>query len=60
VIRDSGGHLISFLIGSATLAEGRTYVAVSVEGEIMVAWIDADPASRNNVLKVVRRRLDCH
>jgi hypothetical protein len=57
---DASGHLVSFSIGAATLAEGRTYVSVSVEGEIMVAWIDADFASGKNLLKVVRRRLDCH
>jgi hypothetical protein len=60
VIRDPGGHLVSFPIGTATLAQGRTYVSVSVEGEVMIAWIDADPSSgKNNLLKVVRRRLDC-
>lgn len=59
VVRDPGGHLISFAIGDATPAESRTYIAVSVEGEIMVAWIDQD-ASGANLLKVVRRRLDCH
>jgi hypothetical protein len=60
VIRDPGGQLVSFPIGAATTAEGRTYVAVSVEGEIMVGWIDADPTSGKNLLKLVRRRLDCH
>jgi hypothetical protein len=59
VIRDSNGQLVSFPIGPATMAEGRTYVAVSVEGEIMVAWIDGDPNSGKNLLKMVRRRLDC-
>jgi hypothetical protein len=59
-ITDSAGHLVSFPIGPASLADSRTYVSVSVEGEIMVAWIDADPASGKNQLKVVRRRLDCH
>jgi hypothetical protein len=59
-ITDAAGHLVSFPIGPASLADSRTYVAVSVEGEIMVAWIDADPASGKNQLKVVRRRLDCH
>jgi hypothetical protein len=59
VQRDAGGHLLSFRIGDATLAQGRTAVSVSVEGEIMVAWIDGDVSTGQNVLKVVRRRLDC-
>ncbi len=60
VIRDAGGKLVSFPIGPATLAEGRTYVSVSVEGEIMIAWIDADPSgAAHNLLRVVRRHLDC-
>jgi hypothetical protein len=59
VMRDGGGNLLSFPIGDATMAQGRTTVSVSVEGEIMVAWIDGDISTGRNVLKVVRRRLDC-
>ena len=58
-MRDANGRLLSFHIGDATDTQGRTSVAVSVEGEIMVAWIDGDDATGKNVLKVVRRRLDC-
>lgn len=59
-MRDANGRLLSFHIGDATDSDGRTYVGVSVEGEIMVAWLDSgDEASGHNVLKVVRRRLDC-
>jgi hypothetical protein len=59
-IRDANGRLLSFHIGDATMADVRTYVSVSVEGEIMVAWLDSgDEKSGTNVLKVVRRRLDC-
>ena len=59
VMRDADGRLLSFHVGDATLAEGRTAVSVSVEGEIMVAWLDADATGSRNLLKVVRRRLDC-
>lgn len=59
VMRDAGGNLLSFPIGDATMAQGRTTVSVSVEGEVMVAWIDGDISTGRNVLKVVRRRLDC-
>jgi hypothetical protein len=59
LLRDAGGRLRSFHIGDATMAQGRTAVSVSVDGELMVAWLDADLASGENVLKVVRRRLDC-
>jgi hypothetical protein len=59
VMRDAGGHLLSFRIGDATMAQGRTAVSVSVEGQIMVAWLDGDVSTGRNLLKVVRRRLDC-
>jgi hypothetical protein len=32
---------------------------LSVDGELMIAWIDGDPSGKN-ALKVVRRRLDCN
>jgi hypothetical protein len=59
VMRDGGGRLLSFRIGDATMAQGRTAVSVSVEGQIMVAWLDGDVSTGRNLLKVVRRRLDC-
>jgi len=59
VMRDAGGQLISFRIGDATMAQGRTAVSVSVEGQIMIAWLDGDVSTGQNLLKVVRRRLDC-
>jgi len=57
VMRDPTGALQSFLIAPATVATSRLYVVVSVEGQIMVGWIDADTES--NALKLVRQRLDC-
>lgn len=59
VMRDEGGNLLTFAIGDATLAQGRVSVSVSVEGEVMVAWIDGDMSTGRNQLKVVRRRLNC-
>ena len=59
VQRDADGRLLSFRIGDATMAQGRTAVSVSVEGEIMVAWVDADTSTGRNVLRVVRRHLAC-
>jgi hypothetical protein len=59
VMRDEGGNLLTFPIGDATLAQGRVSVSVSVEGEVMVAWIDGDMSTGRNQLKVVRRRLNC-
>lgn len=59
VMRDAGGNLLSWVIAPATIASGRTTVSVSVEGQIMLAWVDADATSDHNILKVARRRLDC-
>jgi hypothetical protein len=60
--RDSNGQFISFPIGPADVSDGRTSVAVSIDGAIMVAWTDADTADTSrNLLKVVRRKLtSCH
>jgi hypothetical protein len=55
--RDSNGQFISFPIGAADVSDGRTSVAVSIDGAIMVAWTDADTATGHNLLKVVRRKL---
>jgi hypothetical protein len=58
VTRDSAGRPVSFLISDATVSTGRTSVKVSVDGQLMVAWLDASEG-RSNLLKVARRRLDC-
>jgi hypothetical protein len=59
VMRDSAGSLLSFAIAPATMATARVDLVVSVEGRLMIAWLDADSDSDNNALKVVRRRLYC-
>jgi hypothetical protein len=59
LMKDPSGRLLSFHIGDATVADARTYTALSVDGELMIAWIDGDPSGKN-ALKVVRRRLDCN
>jgi hypothetical protein len=59
VMRDPAGSVLTLSIAPATLASARSHLAVAVEGQIMIAWLDDDPGSRNNALKVVRRRLDC-
>lgn len=56
---DPAGHLISFPIGPCAESNSRTSVAVSVEGELMVGWTDADLSSNERTLKLVRRRLNC-
>ena len=59
VSKDDNGVLRSFPIAASTLAQGRTTVTVSVDGQLMVSWLDADPSSGKNLLKVMRRRLSC-
>jgi hypothetical protein len=58
-LRDAAGSVRTLPIAPATIATARTSVVVSVEGQIMLAWLDADPSSKDNALRVVRRRLDC-
>ena len=58
VMRDAGGNLPTLRVGDSTEGASRTSVAVSIEGQLMVAWVDA--GSGNNALKVVRHRLDCN
>jgi hypothetical protein len=59
LIRDAAGRALSTLIAPATVSTGRTSVAVALDGQLMIGWIDADPAGQGNLLKVVRRRLNC-
>jgi hypothetical protein len=59
IMRDGAGRMLSFKVGDATMVTARPYVSVSVEGQIMVAWLDLDGTTGKNLLKVVRRRLDC-
>ena len=57
--RDMAGRLVSFPVAPATVSTGRTNIAVSIDGQVMVGWIDGNPGTAGNLLKVVRRRLDC-
>jgi hypothetical protein len=59
VSRDDQGRIISFLIGESTLATGRTTVEVSLDGVLMIGWLDAAADGKGNVLKVARRSLTC-
>jgi hypothetical protein len=58
-MRDAAGSVLTLPIAPATIATARTSVVVSVEGQIMLAWLDADPSSDDNALNVARRRLGC-
>jgi hypothetical protein len=60
VIRDAAGSVLSTRIASSTIATARTSVTVSVDGQIMIGWLDADSGSGHNALHVARRRLDCN
>jgi hypothetical protein len=56
--KDGAGRLVSFPISATEgVANGRTSIAVSIDGAIMVAWTDEDADTSHDVLKVVRRKL---
>ena len=59
VTRDDQGRVVSFLIAESSLATGRTTVEVSLDGLLMIGWLDAAPTGSGNVLKVARRSLTC-
>jgi hypothetical protein len=59
VTRDDQGRAFSFLIAESSLATGRTTVEVSLDGVLMIGWLDAAPTGSGNVLKVARRSLTC-
>jgi hypothetical protein len=59
VSRDDQGRAVSFLIGESSLATGRTQVEVSLDGVLMIGWLDAASNGSGNVLKVARRSLTC-
>ena len=58
LMRDPGGNLPTLHVADATEGASRTSVAVSIEGQLMIAWVDAG-SDNHNALKVVRHRLDC-
>lgn len=60
VTRDAQGRVVSYKIGDSTLSSGRTQVEVSLDGVLMIGWLDAaDSGTSGNVLKVARRSLTC-
>jgi len=56
--RDEFGRPISATLASATLAQARTTLRVSVDGQMLVSWMDVG-AEGDTVLKMSRKRLDC-
>ena len=57
-LRDPGGNLPTLHVADATEGASRTSIAVSIEGQLMIAWVDAG-SDNHNAIKVVRHRLDC-
>jgi hypothetical protein len=57
LMRDAGGTLISYKIGSAGAGGGRTTLRVSNDGQLLVGLVDSNGASTQ--VRLVRKRLDC-
>lgn len=56
--RDPQGRVLTFPLVPASRDGSRIQVKVSVEGQLLVAFVDGTDADQN-VLRVVRRHLDC-
>lgn len=59
VTRDDQGRVVSYRVGDSTISSGRTQVEVSLDGVLMIGWLDANPDGGGNLLKVARRSLTC-
>ena len=57
VMRDGVGRLLTYAIADADPNGGRVTVRVSVDGQLLVAFLNG--AGDDNKLVVVRKRLDC-
>lgn len=56
--RDAQGRVLTFPLVPAARDGSRIQVKVSVEGQLLIAFVDGND-SGENMLRVVRRRLDC-
>jgi hypothetical protein len=57
-MRDSVGRLITTPLVDASMNGGRVTARVSVEGELLVGFVDTD-ADGGPMFRLVRKRLDC-
>lgn len=57
-MRDSVGRLITTPLVDASASGGRVTARVSVEGELLVGFVDTDTAG-GPTFRLVRKRLDC-
>jgi hypothetical protein len=56
--RDAQGRVITFPVAASARDGSRVQVEVSVDGQLLIAFVDGSDSTAN-VLRVVRRRLDC-
>lgn len=59
VARDGTGRAISHKIADATLTGGRITIRASIEGQLLLSWLDFNATTGENALKMTRQRLDC-
>jgi hypothetical protein len=58
--KDSAGRLTSYSLGAASTTGGRVTARISRDGQLLVGFLDIDPAnSQGPQLRLVRKRLDC-
>lgn len=59
VAEDAAGRTITYQVAQATATSGRITMRLSVEGQLLLSWLDFDPEAGQNVLKIARRQLNC-
>lgn len=59
VARNPSGRPVTHRVAGSAMTGGRVSVRASIEGQLLVSWLDFNPNTGQNALKMVRRRLDC-
>lgn len=59
VAKTPAGRPITHRVADAAMTGGRVSVRASIEGQLLISWLDIDAATGASVLRMVRRRLDC-
>lgn len=56
--RDTNGRVTTFPVAPAARDGSRIQIAVSVDGQLLLAFVDGNDAGEN-LLRVIQKRLDC-
>lgn len=57
VTRDNVGRMITHFAGTASASGGRITARISIDGQLLLGFVDIDDSGRK--LRLIRKRLDC-